>query len=96
MRNRILLLSIVCFSIGFTQAQTTEELTVLKEAKATELTSVDHPLMGTLPPARADGNDHDARNRHTERPLPEERAGAQPFSALAGAADHGARLRTDP
>ena len=44
MRNRILLLSIVCFSIGFAQAQTTEELTVLKEAKATELTSLEAQL----------------------------------------------------
>ncbi len=43
MRNRILL-SIVCFSFGLTQAQTTEELTVLKEAKAAELTTLEAQL----------------------------------------------------
>ncbi|HSF88315.1 MAG TPA: DUF3078 domain-containing protein [Saprospiraceae bacterium] len=44
MRNRILLLSIACFSIGLTQAQTTEELTALKETKAAELTTLEAQL----------------------------------------------------
>lgn len=44
MSNRILLTALVCFSIGITQAQTTEELTILKEAKATELTSLEAQL----------------------------------------------------
>lgn len=44
MRNKILLLSIVCFSIGLTQAQTTDELTILKEAKAAELTTLEAQL----------------------------------------------------
>lgn len=44
MRNRFLLMAIVCISIGTTKAQTTEELTVLKDAKATELTSLEAQL----------------------------------------------------
>ncbi len=44
MRNRIILLSIVCLSFGITHAQTAEELTILKDAKATELTSLEAQL----------------------------------------------------
>ena len=44
MRNRILLLSIVFASFGMTQAQTTEELMVLKDAKSAELTTLEAQL----------------------------------------------------
>lgn len=44
MRNRIILLSIICFSFGITHAQTTEELTILKDAKVAELTSLESQL----------------------------------------------------
>lgn len=44
MRNRLILLAFICFSIGGLQAQTTEELTVLKETKAAELTTLEAQL----------------------------------------------------
>jgi Protein of unknown function (DUF3078) len=44
MRNRILSLAIVCFTIGTLGAQTTEEMIALKEAKAAELTGLEAQL----------------------------------------------------
>lgn len=44
MRNSLLSLAIACFSIGALGAQTTEELTAIKEAKAAELTGLEAQL----------------------------------------------------